>query len=240
MTLFFATPAAAQSPASPSAWTYEATIYTWLSALESKVDTRFGEVDGKLSARDVLSHLDFALMGTIEARRGPWAIIVDGLYTDLSATQSTPFGALFSDAKVETELALASGYLTYRIYDKAGVAIDVGGGFRAFDLDVNLKLNPGRRPGESRKTSKVWAVPVAAARMTVPFDDKWSVTAFADFGGTGSDDQTWQALASVNYQFNEKWSARLGYREMDLENVIGGRKTSINLSGPFIAGSYRF
>jgi hypothetical protein len=229
-------PAMAQS----ADWSYAATIYGWVPALGTKVDTAYGTIDAGLSSSDALSNLDFAFMGVFEARNGPWSVIVDGLYTDLSLSQPTPFGVLFSDAAIKTKLSAVSGYLAYRVYDTSGMAIDIAGGLRAFGVDMAVTLNPGTLPAESSTASKTWVVPVIGARMIVPFNDKWSATVFVDFGGTGSDDQTWQALASINYRINDNWSTRVGYREMDLENVIGGRATKINLSGPFIAASYNF
>jgi hypothetical protein len=223
-----------------SDWSYAATLYGWTPALGTEVVTAFGTVDADLSISDALSNLDFAFMGIFEARNGPWSIIVDGLYTDLSLSQTTPFGVLFSDVAIKTKLAALSGYVAYRVYDSPGIMIDIAGGFRAMGVDMTVTFNPGTLPGQSSTASESWVVPLIAARMIVPFNDKWSATAFVDFGATGSDDHTWQALASVNYAINDNWSTSFGYRVMDLENIIGGRPTAINLSGPFIAASYRF
>ena len=106
-------------------WSYAATIYGWIPALGTTVDTAYGTIDTGLSASDALANLDFAFMGVFEARYGPWSVIVDGLYTDLSLGQPTPFGVLFSDVAIKTRLSAVSGYLAYRVYDTPGVAIDI-------------------------------------------------------------------------------------------------------------------
>jgi len=229
-------PAVAQS----AGWDYQATLYGWVPGLSATVDTQFGQVDSKATGSDVLDNLDFAFMGVFEARHERWSLIADLLYTKLSASQNTPLGLAFSSAEVKTKLGALSGYALYRVYDGPGASIDLGGGFRAFGVDLDLSLNPGARPGRSSSSSDSWVDPLIAGRIIIPFDDSWFATAFADFGGTASDDQTWQALATVGYRFNDKWSVQAGYRQMDLEHTLGGNDSTISLSGPFIGGSFRF
>ena len=83
-------------------------------------------------------------------------------------------------------------------------------------------------------------VPVIGARAILPINDKWSFTALADAGGSGDDTRTWQALATVRYAFNERWTAVAGYRYMDIEKPVGGNDTEIELYGPAIGVSYHF
>lgn len=229
-------PAAAQD----SDWEFGATIYGWVPSLGASVDTAFGTIESDASGNSVLSNLDMAFMGVFEARNGPWSVIGDLLYSDLSASQPTPFGGLFSEAVVETKIAAFSGYLTYRVYETSGVTIDVGGGFRAFGVDLGVTLNPGILAGQSSTSSDSWVNPLLAGRIIVPFNDKWFGTAFVDFGGTGSDDKTWQALASVGYKFDDRWSMQLGYRQMDLTHDLGGNPATISMSGPIIGATFKF
>lgn len=222
--------------AQDSGWDYSATIYGWIPALDVTVDTPLGPVDGDMSGSDALSNLDMAFMGTFEARNGRWGFILDAIYSDLSVSNPTPLG-VFSDVTVDTKIAAISGYAAYRVYETNDVAIDLGAGFRAFGADVGVALNPG---GPSTSDSENWVDPLLAARLAVNFNEDWFGTAFVDFGGTGSDDKTWQSLLSVGYRFNETWSTEFGYRQMDLTHDIGKQSTTINLSGPFIGATARF
>ncbi len=226
--------------AQQSDWSWRASVYGWVPSLDTTIETSFGTVDAGLSQSDVLSSLDMAAMFALEARKGRWSLIADVFHSDLSGSQSTPFGALFSEAKVNTKLSFIGIGAAYRAYDTDAVAVDVGAGLRAYKMDIGLTLAAGSLPTQSSTSGKTWVDPIVMARVIVPFNDRWSALAYVDFGGTGSDDKTWQALASVTYQFNDRWSARFGYRALDLENVIGGRATTLNLSGPFIAASYDF
>lgn len=226
--------------AQSSDWEFQATLYGWLPGMDVTSDTDFGRVTPSLSSSDVLDNLDFAFMGVFEARTGPWSLIADLVYSDLSASQPTPLGIAFSQAVVTTKLTMLSGYALYRIQDDSDIKIDLGGGLRAFGLDFGLSLTPGALQGVSKDVSESWVNPLIAGRIIVPFDDNWFATAFADFGGTASDDQTWQALVSLGYQFNDNWSMQFGYRWLDLQHPVGDNDTEIELGGPFIGASYRF
>ena len=76
-----ALPAVAQE----SQWTYDLSLNLWFSETAVSTDTPFGTVDAELSFSDAIQDLDFAFMGTAEARNGPWAVIMDMLYFNLTA-----------------------------------------------------------------------------------------------------------------------------------------------------------
>jgi len=233
--------AAGPALAQDGPWTLEASLYAWVPGVSTSVDTRFGTVDADTSGSDAFADLDMAFMGTLQARKGKWGLIGDLLYADLSASQKSPFGLRFKDAEIGTKVAAFSGYATYRVFEENGVAVDVGGGFRAFGVDVDADLNSAdARPGFSSSGSENWVDPLIAARVIAPVTDKWFVSAFADFGGTSASDQTWQAFGSVGYKFSEHWSAQLGYRYMSIEKKIDGADTTIDLSGPLLGASFYF
>lgn len=221
-------------------WTYDATIYGWLPSLSGTVNTSQGDLDFGSAGSIDLDNLEMAFMGTFEAWNGQWGVLGDLLYADVSAPKDTPFGALFSSAKVETKVSAFSGYLAYRVVDNPDVTVDLAAGFRAFGLDVDTTLNAGTLPTETASISDSWVDPLIAARANWRISDKWSASAFADVGGSGGSSMTWQALATANYAFNENWSARFGYRYMNIEKTIAGKDTSLGLSGPLLGVTVRF
>ena len=80
--------AAAASPQDES-WQFEMTPYVWGIAL--KGSTGIGssttvKVDSSFS--DILDVLDFAFMTSLEARKGPFGLFFDGIYTKRSSTAS--------------------------------------------------------------------------------------------------------------------------------------------------------
>lgn len=232
--------AVASAQEAAGGWTFDATLYAWLPALSSSLDTELGTLDADLSSSDVISNLDFAFMGALEARTGRWGFIGDLIYSDISMDSSTPRGVLFTKGVASTEMTVFSGYAAWRLHEDDKVAFDVAAGLRAFsvDLDFTLKGNLAdtRRFGDSQS----WAVPLVGARAIVKFSDRWTGTLMADLGGVSSDETTWQALATVRYAINDDWSVVAAYRYMDIAYQIDDKDTSIELYGPAIGVTWRF
>jgi hypothetical protein len=137
-------------------------------------------------------------------------------------------------------VAVVGGYVAYRIAETEQASFDIAGGFRLLSVDVDGKLQNAALPTENFGGSETWVVPLIAARAIVPFADRWTATLSGDFGGTGSDDKTWQALGSLDYAFNETWSAVLAYRYLTIDKSIGGSDTTIEMYGPALGVTYRF
>ena len=232
--------AAAAASAQDAGWTYRATLYGWLPSMSGSVDTlRFGKVETTKGTSDVLDALDMAFMGTFSAQHDRWGFVGDLLYTDLSNSAATP-GQLFGDGTLRLEMTALSGYALYRVTNDPSVQFDVGAGFRNFDMNLTASLSAGTRPGGAQKISKSWTDPLIAARLVVPMDDNWFINGFADYGGTGNGDETYQVYAGVGYNFAKDWSAQFGYRLMNISQQVKGRDVSLDLSGALIGVSYNF
>lgn len=229
----------AAGPASAQDWEFAGSIYGWAPSIDASVGTGFGTVDASLSISDLLQNLDMGFMGMLEARKGRFVAFGDLVYAELGASQDTP-GVLYDQARVEVKLTVFSGYAAYRVYDTDRAAVDVGGGVRAFDLNVDASLTTGQLPGKSPSSNSEWAVPFVVSPIIAPINDKWFATAFADVGGLSGSDTTWQAFASIGYRFNDRWSARIGYRYMDIEKEIGGDDAKLEFSGPLIGFTAEF
>jgi hypothetical protein len=229
----------AAAPAVAEPWTYDLTAYLWFTETGVTADTPRGQVDASLSFSDALQDLDFAFMGTVEARNGPWGIIGDLQYFNLTADGPTPNGALFSEVAVGTKVTVLTGLVAYRVHEDAKVAVDLGAGFRAFWADLDTTFVGAAAPTETLGQTNNFVDPIVAARIRVAFNDQWFGTAMLDAGGTG-DTQTWQALASVGYRMNEHWAFQGGYRYMEAEWDTDQGQSSLDFSGPILGVTYRF
>ena len=237
LTVALAGPAAAQD----GGWTLAVSPYVWAPGITTSVGTRFGDLEADARVGDVLSALDFAAMGVLEARNGRWGLIADLLYADLTERRDTPFGVLFSRARIETELTLASGYVAYRVHEDARVAVDAMAGFRAVAADLDVTLTPGLLPRQQFDVSDSWVDPLIAGRVRVAMTDRWFATAFGDLGGAGGDtDLTWQAVGTVGYRFDERWSVEGGWRQLSIEKRIEGRDVDLDLGGPLLGFTIAF
>lgn len=234
--LLVAAPAAAQE-----AWEFAITPYAYLPGVTAKLNTDFGDVESRTSGSDAITNLDFAFMAAFEARRGKLSLIGDLLYADLSSEKDTPLGQFFDSVKTDTKVGAFSGYALYRVVEAPQIALDLGGGFRAYSVKYDTTLEPGRLDEVSFDLSEEWVDPLLAARAIVTMNEHWSANAVLDVGGfDGENDSTWQAIASVNYAFNDRWSLRGGWRYLDIQKEIGGLRTETELNGPVIGVGYRF
>jgi hypothetical protein len=229
-------PAAAQS-----GWSFAVSPYVWVPGINTSLDTDFGALDASRSNRAALEDLDLAFMGAFEARRGRWGLIGDLIYAKLSNEEDTPFGALFDSAEVTTKLGALTGYGYWRAYEDAHLSLDLLGGVRYYDLKVEVDLTEGLlRPRELESKSDWWDG-VVGFRGRGDFNENIFSTVLVDVGGfdTGSD-FTWQALATVGYQFDDRWSAQAGWRYLDVEKEIWGEDVQVELDGPILGFTYRF
>ena len=230
-------PAAAQN----SDWSFALSPYAWTPGITSSVEAAWGTVEVDKSIGDVLSDLDLAFMGAFEARNGRWSLIADMFYADISQNRATPFGALFSGARIETETRALSGYAGYRVHENDRVAVDLMAGFRVNSVDLNVSLSPGLLQGQRFGASETWVDPLVGGRVRFVITDRWFATALVDVGGfrVGSD-LTWLAFASLGYQIDERWSVQGGWRYVSIDKSIDGRDVEIDLKGPLLGFTVRF
>jgi hypothetical protein len=222
-------------------WSFAVSPYLWAPGASSSVDTQFGTLDTDATIGEVVSSTDFALMGVLEARNGRWGFIADLLHSDLTERRDTPFGVLFSRARVDTSLTKLSGDAAYRMYDDGQVALDAMGGFRAVSLGLDVSLSPGALPARSFSDSSSWLDPLVGGRARIALTARWFATALGDIGGFGvGSDLTWQVLATIGYRFDERWSVQGGWRHLSIDKEVNGRDVELDLGGPVLGFTVRF
>lgn len=227
----------------PSDWSFDLTGYMWFPETRTTVTTPRGDAQTTLSASDALKNLDVGVMLSGAARRGKWSLVADFLYLDISASKSTPFGALFSEVEAGTRLMSASGYGLYQVSKGENYRLDVGLGFRAMQSDMTIRFRPGMLPGEKIKITDTWVDPLLALRYRLDFNEKWSAGLALDYGGFGwgsASDETWQAVATVGYSFNKQWAVAGGWRYLHVDRENGEHPYKLKMSGPMLGLTYRF
>jgi opacity protein-like surface antigen len=231
---------ASSAAAEDTGWNYSLTSYLWTSTTGVTAETPTGEtVEAELSFSDALEELDFAFMGAFEARRGKLSLFTDAMYFKLSPSQATPGGA-YGSVSVETQMAVISGYAAYRVFEQDDVAIDLAGGFRWASLDSDVNLTAGTLPAQQFSNTEDWVDPVVGIRLSSQLSERVSATFFADYGGFTDDSSTWQAVATIGYALNDRWTLRGGYRYMEFEREIDGRDFSLDQSGLLLGATYNF
>ncbi|MCU9836824.1 porin family protein [Ruegeria sp. WL0004] len=236
LALAAATPLAAQQ----SNWQYEATVYLFTAETETGVTTPTGTIEGTLSFKDALDNLDFAFMGAFGASNGQWSFLADYMMTDISFGNPTPGGA-FSGINTAAKTQVLNAYAAYRVHQTPDLAVDLAAGLRWFDTRTTLTALPGILPGRTVVANDNWVDPVIGLRAQVRMSDKWSGIAFFDYGGFQSDSESWQALLTADYQLNDNWRLRFGYRYLSVDHTLSnGNDYSFTQSGPVFGATYRF
>ena len=216
-------------------WEFEATLYLYAA----DTDVEIGDLEGTLSLSDALDNLDMAFMGAFAARKGRLSFEADYIRSDLSFGNGTP-GPAFSGLNAKLKTQILSGYATYSVYQDPTVNVDLAAGFRWVDVSSTLTLTPGLLPGVSKSANESWIDPVIGFRTQFELSEKWSGTVFADYGGFSSDSETWQILLTADYNINDRWVARVGYRRFSVDHDINGSNFSFDTSGPIFGATYRF
>ncbi|MEP1201207.1 outer membrane protein [Tateyamaria sp.] len=230
-----AVPAAAQD----SSWDTSFTFYLWGAETDTSITTPAGVIESTLPFSEALENLDFAFMGAIETQKGPWSLIGDFAYTDLSFSEPTP-GPASSGVDADVKLQVLNLYGLYNVHSADGWTIDVGGGARAFDADATMTLLPGTDPGRSASFGKSWVDPLIAARFAYEISDRWTAVGLLDYGGFRSDSESWQVLISARYAINDQWSLVGAYRYLDLKNGSSDDRFKLSQSGPVFGVRYDF
>ena len=235
-----ALPATAQA----QSWEYAGSLYLWMSGIDTSVETPLGTVETELSFSDILDDLDFALFGTFEARNGPWFVLGDFNYSALTSTRDSPFGVVFSDVEVETELTIASALGGYTVVDRPDLRIDAGAGLRFYDVSVDTRFigNPGVQD-RGFALSDSWTDLILGVQLRAPVADRWFVRGYADVGGfgfSGSSELSWQVYAGGGYMINDTWAVEAGYRHLSIEKELDRTDVTLEQSGPLLGLTARF
>ena len=101
--------------------------------------------------------------------------------------------------------------------------MDLFGGIRWGDNDVDVQVDPAILPGTLRAgLDEDWVDPVLGARWSAPISEAWSIMLRGDVGGFGVGSEfSWQLAASAWYRFNDTASLELGYKGLDVDYETG-------------------
>jgi hypothetical protein len=243
-----ATPAAAEpaaaEPGGPPRWQFSVTPYAWLPALRGNLQTplpRIGDRSLSLGSGTVISDLSTVpVMGAGEARYGRFSMIGDIFYAGLQQDISTRDIA-FQGGHARVVSTIATGLGLYRVVETSTGGLDIGAGFRFWNFNNKISLNPGLQPGVIQKTSTNWADPLLGARYQVMLSPRFGITLYGDVGGFNTGSRlTWQAMGSLDYNLSQSTTLRGGWRYLSVDKTSGSIGIDLGFNGPFFAASFRF
>jgi len=222
-------------------WHLEFSPYLWLAGTHGTVGAFDRNASVRASPRDLLSHFDFGIMGSAEARYNRFLLTGDLLWIRLSDSTALPFPNLSAtSADVRVGQFLWTSKVGYRLVDQERLKADANVGVRYWHLGQKLSFSPSRL-GLSFNPSQNWADIVLGGRVELPVGPRTSIFLLGDVGG-------WNATANLDYQFaallgykiRPKWTLAAGYRYLFVDYRNGGGVYNMITSGALLGANYRF
>jgi hypothetical protein len=249
--------ALAQAPAKPEeSWSWNAAINLWLPTITST--TQFeapggGNINSESDPDGYLSKLKFVLMGSLEARRGPWSMWADAVYLNMGELESKvtsitgPGGAVSIPINNNTNSDLKGFVATlaggHSLYQAPQSSADVMLGLRFAKLKTRLEWELSGPTGAlatsgNAEASKDFWDGVVGVRGKSDLGGNWDVRYYLD-AGAGSSRFTWQALAGIGYRFAQA-EAVVSWRHLSYELRSDRPISEISFSGPQVTFGWRF
>ncbi len=226
---------------SEPSWQFELTPYLWAAGL-SGTTRIYGRPEAGLgvdqSFSDILSHLNLAAMGLIEARQGQWALLADALYVKVGETGGVTgalgFLSLTAKAQVTQEVySLAGAYRLEGTVDPIDLIVGLRYGAVKGDVSINISSPPVPAPNQRFVNTKDWVDPVIGIRIQHALTQRWSLAGYADVGGFDVGSRlSWQVVVGANYKFNERFVGKLGYRYLSFDYQDRNFYWNVANSGP--------
>jgi opacity protein-like surface antigen len=206
-------------------WSYEFEPYMLLSSIEG--DTSIGRVSGApvdVNFGDILEVLDAGVMAHFEAQNSNgWGLSLDYGFMDLRQDSVSPRGGV-QNARLRQ--GVLEALLTKR-HKKGEGYVDYFAGFRWWDNDIFLSIDPAVLPGGVRvDINEDWIDLVFGVRMMKPVSEKWKMYLRGDIGGFGiQSDFTSLVSIGFRYEFSDRMDFDVQYKALwaDYENGTAGQ-----------------
>lgn len=227
--LCLAAPALAQSGGpDPARWQVEIAPYLWTPGITG--DIRAGEASASIGASfaDLLSFLDFGLMGMVQVRKGRVGFVFDGIYARLAKDgESSGTGDRTVHAEFVTQVySFAASYRALKV-------LTIIGGARLMPMSADLEVTSGEFEGQQASGGHTALDGYVGARLEVPLMRRLLLDLYGDVGA-GDSELSWQALAGLKYGLSKSVSLMLGFRTLGIQNEAPDLQTK------FVEGGFYF
>ncbi len=253
-------PLASQAQARPDDWQFRATIYGWFPGLAGTTEfpTGAGGSSINVNAKDLISGLKMAFMGTFQAQKGQWGGLVDWFYADIGDTKTStrdlsiggiPLpGTATANLSLDVKTSLLTLAGTYGAVRSPQYNMNVVFGARMLGLKQRLDYTisgelggialPGRS-GRVEVSPTNWdAIIGASGRYRFGEGQRWFAPYYVDIG-TGNSKFTWQMVLGLGYSFG--WGDVVAaWRYADYNFKSGEPVQSLTMQGPAVGVSFRF
>lgn len=224
---------------STDGWQFQITPYFWIPTISGQAGIGDLTTDTSVSVGDSDVELNFAFMGTFEARKDRLIILTDLVYADI-AVESDNRGPLFSSTRSSFKAFVLDPEIGYRLLDNGnGSTLDVLGGIRYWHLNATLDFRAGILPATQASRSRSWVDGIVGIRGKAALSQRFFVTGKADLGGGGSE-FTYQLFGGVGVNLGQRFALIGGYRDLNVNYDKDGFLFDMSLHGPIIGLGIKF
>jgi len=118
-------------------------------------------------------------------------------------------------------------------------AVDLLAGLRYMRIKADVIVTAGVFNGRRANATKNFTDGIVGARLLAPIADRWTVMAYADIGGGGSD-RSYQLLGGINYASSKDVAWKAGYRYMSVDYNKDAFLYDVNYAGPYLGVGFKF
>lgn len=218
-------------------------LYFWPAGLDGNVSAENHTAHTSLSFGDIFSDLKMGANGAFKISKGDWFLLNDFIYLDLSHKTSENISSIPGasiDATLDTRVVM--DMLAVGRKWQEPFSWNLFAGARYFygrvRLDAIENLGPAHQEALITKTDE-WVTPVVGAGVEFPFNDKLSFSLTADVGAADKS-FNWEAIPLFRWKFNERISADMGYRLLDIRHKDNGFKIDTLMHGPIVGMKVSF
>jgi hypothetical protein len=231
-----------------SGWDFRFVPYGWLTSMEGTQTVRGRSARVDASFIDIVERSDtlVGLMGTFEARRGPFALYGDLVWSKVGldggnvrtlAIAPGVTGTVSRSLDLDFQMAIFEVGAAYEVARSGPLAFDILGGIRYWYQEADLSLEVTRtldigdlEIAGARSGSVDWLDPVVGARVRYAVAPGHELFLRGDIGGFGvGSDFSWQAIGGYGFDFGMyngiTFSGVIGYRALSVDYAEGeGRR----------------
>ena len=225
LTSFGSLALAQESAADSSGWRFRAVPYLWMAGQTGKMGLRGGDgTEVEAEFEDIIKNLEFGFMAVLEAGKGQWSVLLDGMFVNLSRDSLGTSDKTTIEARQVTVDAAA----VFRFRNPEYLGLYAGVRYNSIETEVE------HNDGTLAKANQAWVDPIAGVRLRWDFASGWLIGGKADVGGFGlASDFTWQIVPAAGYQLSRTWAVLLAYRYLSInyEDESEGFLYDVNTGG---------
>lgn len=235
----FTANAVAEEETNPSEWSKYFEVYGWLPNMYI---TPAEGAPITITIGDILSNLDMVAMIDFGAQKGRWSFGMDSIYMNLGKKFTREGTQLPTEIDVDLDMRafISTVNAGYQLGGDESSPVRVVGGLRYLYVRIPVEFNAANI-GLSKKvieSGQSWSA-IFGLEGKKTLNEKWYMDYYADFGGGGKTNLTYQLKVGGGYRFN-KFTATFGVRYLRFNFDSNSELENMRVLGPYMGARWTF